>query len=127
MSAGVTCSALDPSEYIDGRVQLRAAGAFVAIPRGASPALELQARDAAVEHDGRGPVSPTQDQAQHGPQIVDHALKAANPQPALRLIVCTMRGRQVRRHSAASHTIANDVPQPVEHLPQAVIAIVSCV
>lgn len=112
------------AERIDRRVQLRTAGALVSVPGGASATLGRRAECPAVEHHGRRFLGPARSQAQHGAQVVDQTLEAAGPQPALRLVIHGVPGRQIVGHRAPSHAVAHDVAQPVEHLPQTVLTLV---
>lgn len=62
-------------------------------------------------------------QAPEGAQIVDHGVEDAGLAPALALLVHRVPRRQIMRHQTPGHSGADEPPQAIEHLAQALVTL----
>jgi hypothetical protein len=106
------------AEGVDGHVQLGAFLALGAVIAGPGAAFRGRAQRAAVEDGGARRLAAAGGEPQQAAQIVDQPLEAPGAQPALRLLVDDLPGRQIVGHPAPRRSRLDDVAQAVEHLPQ---------
>ncbi len=94
-----------------------------AVPAGTRAALGRGLQRAAVEDGGRGTALSPGEVAQQEAQIVHHGLKDAGLEPAHRLLVDDLPGREVGGHQAPGGAGAHQPFERVEHLAQLVTAL----
>ena len=88
------------AERVDRGMQLGALLPLGAVVAGAAPAFGRGAERAAVEDGGTRLGGTPLGQAQHGAEVVRHGFEAARRQPAPRLVVDRVPGREVARQQA---------------------------
>jgi hypothetical protein len=85
--------------------------------------LGRRLQHAAIENGGSGLAFAPFDSAQQQAQVLHHRLEGAGRQPALRLLINDVPGRQIMRHHAPSRSRAHHPAQAVIHFSQAILSL----